>query len=241
VTELEPDVIIIDTESPSRDVLEHVSVVSARAPRPIVLFTEDGENASIHAALKAGVSAYVVAGIQAERLQPILDVAVARFTHEQALRDELRDAQTKLVERKVIERAKGILMKQKGVSEEQAFRMLRTLAMDRHAKLLDVAQASENSIARFEREVQLTCQLTHPNTIALYDFGRTPEGIFYYAMEFLEGMSLNDLVNKYGRLPEARVIHILRQVCARVFCRHRPTTHVPHCIRGARGCAHQSA
>ena len=140
VSEFAPDVIIIDTESPSRDVLEHVSVVSARAPRPIVLFTEDGENASIQAALKAGVSAYVVAGIQAERLQPILDVAVARFEHEQALRVELRDAQTKLVERKIIERAKGILMEQKGVSEEHAYRLLRKLAMDRNAKLLDVAQ-----------------------------------------------------------------------------------------------------
>jgi eukaryotic-like serine/threonine-protein kinase len=81
-------------------------------------------------------------------------------------------------------------------------------------KLLDTSQASENSIARFEREVQLTCQLTHPNTIALYDYGRTPEGLFYYAMEFLDGLSLNELVNRYGRLPEARVIHILRQVCA---------------------------
>ena len=140
VEELAPDVIIIDTESPSRDVLEHVSVVNAQAPRPIVLFTDDSANASIQAALKAGVSAYVVAGIQAERLQPILDVAVARFEHEQALRGELRDAQTKLVERKTIERAKGILMKQKGVTEEQAFRLLRTLAMDKNAKLLDVAQ-----------------------------------------------------------------------------------------------------
>lgn len=140
VTKLAPDVIIIDTESPSRDVLEHVSVVSAHAPRPIVLFTDDGKNSSIQAALKAGVSAYVVAGIQADRLQPILDVAVARFQHEQALREELRDAQTKLVERKMIERAKGILMKQKGISEEEAFRLLRNLAMDRNAKLLDVAQ-----------------------------------------------------------------------------------------------------
>ena len=105
-----------------------------------MLFTEDRENTSIQAALKAGVSAYVVDGIQAERLQPILDVAVARFAHEQALRDELRDAQTKLVERKVIERAKGILIQQKGVSEEEAFRLLRKLAMDRNAKLLDVAQ-----------------------------------------------------------------------------------------------------
>ena len=140
VNDVAPAVIIIDTESPSRDVLEHISAVNTRAPRPIVVFTEDGEHASIHAALRAGVSAYVVAGIQADRLQPILDVAVARFAHEQALRGELRDAQTKLVERKVIERAKGILMKQKGVTEEQAFRLLRTLAMDKNAKLLDVAQ-----------------------------------------------------------------------------------------------------
>ena len=81
-------------------------------------------------------------------------------------------------------------------------------------KLLDAAQANETSIARFEREVQLTCQLTHPNTIALYDFGRTPEGLFYYAMEFLDGVSLDTLVNKFGRQPEARVIHILRQICA---------------------------
>jgi len=140
VTEYAPDVIIIDTESPSRDVLEHVSVVSAHHPRPIVLFTDDGENASIQAALTAGVSAYVVAGIQADRLQPILDVAVARFEHDQALRGQLRDAQARLVERKLIERAKGILMEQKGVTEERAYRLLRKLAMDRNAKLIDVAQ-----------------------------------------------------------------------------------------------------
>ena len=109
-------------------------------PRPIVLFTEDRANATIQAALKAGVSAYVVAGMQADRLQPILDVAVARFEREQALREELRDAQTKLVERKVVERAKGFLMQQKGVSEDEAFRLLRKLAMDRNAKLLEVAQ-----------------------------------------------------------------------------------------------------
>jgi response regulator NasT len=140
VTELQPDVIIIDTESPTRDVLEHLSVVSARDPRPIVLFTEDRENATIQAALGAGVSAYVVAGMQPERLRPILEVAVARFEREQALREELRDAQTKLAERKVIERAKGFLMQQKGVSEDEAYRLLRKLAMDRNAKLLEVAQ-----------------------------------------------------------------------------------------------------
>jgi len=140
VAELQPDVIIIDTESPTRDVLEHVAAVSARDPRPIVLFTEDRENATIQAALKAGVSAYVVAGMQPERLRPILEVALARFEREQALRDELRDAQTKLAERKVIERAKGFLMQQKGVSDEEAYRLLRKLAMDRNARLLDVAQ-----------------------------------------------------------------------------------------------------
>lgn len=80
-------------------------------------------------------------------------------------------------------------------------------------KLLDTAQASESSIIRFEREVQSTSQLTHPHTIAIYDYGRTPEGLFYYAMEYLDGLSLNDLVNKFGRQPEGRVIYILRQVC----------------------------
>lgn len=140
VAELKPDVIIIDAESPTRDVLEHVSVVSMRDPRPIVLFTEDRENATIQAALTAGVSAYVVAGMQPERLQSILEVACARFEREQALREELRDAQSKLAERKVIERAKGFLMQQKGVSEDEAYRLLRKLAMDRNVKLLDVAQ-----------------------------------------------------------------------------------------------------
>jgi response regulator NasT len=140
VAALEPDVIIIGTESPTRDVLEHIAVMTARAPRPIVLFTDDSAQATIESALKAGVSAYVVAGIQADRLQGILDVAIARFAQEQALREELQAAQTKLADRKVIDRAKGILMAQKHVSEEEAYRLLRKLAMDRNAKLLDVAQ-----------------------------------------------------------------------------------------------------
>ena len=140
VAAMQPDVIIIDTESPTRDTLEQLSFVSARQPRPIVLFTEDRANATIQAAIKAGVSAYVVAGMQPERLRPILDVAVARFEQDQTLREELKTAQGRLAERKVVERAKGILMQQKGVSEDEAFRLMRKLAMDRNRKLLEVAQ-----------------------------------------------------------------------------------------------------
>ncbi len=136
----QPDVIIIDSDSPTRDTLEQLSFVSARQPRPIVLFTEDRANATIQAALKAGVSAYIVAGMQPDRLQPILDVAVARFEQDRALRDELHSVNERLAERKVVERAKGILMQQKGIAEDDAFRLMRKLAMDRNRKLLDVAQ-----------------------------------------------------------------------------------------------------
>ena len=137
---LRPDVIIIDTESPTRDTLEQLSFVSREHPRPIVLFTGDRESGTIRAALRAGVSAYIVDGMKPERLQPILDVAVARFTQEAALRDELKLAQDRLAERKLLERAKGILMEQKNVSEDAAFRMMRRLAMDRNRRLVDIAQ-----------------------------------------------------------------------------------------------------
>jgi len=140
VAAVQPDVIIIDSDSPTRDTLEQLSFVNARQPRPIVLFTEDRDNATIQAALRAGVSAYIVAGMQPERLRPILDVAVARFEQDRALRDELRSTQERLAERKLIERAKGLVMKQKGVDEEEAYRVMRKLAMDRNRKLLDVAQ-----------------------------------------------------------------------------------------------------
>jgi response regulator NasT len=140
VAAMRPDVIIIDTDSPTRDTLEQLSFVSAQQPRPIVLFTEERDNATIQAAIKAGVSAYVVAGMQPDRLKPILDVAVARFEQERELRDELKSAHTRLADRKVIDRAKGILMKQKGIPEDDAYRLMRELAMDRNRKLVDVAQ-----------------------------------------------------------------------------------------------------
>lgn len=140
VSELTPDVIIIAAESPTRDTLEQLAFVTERRPRPIVLFTEDRAGTTISAALRAGVSAYVVDGVDPDRLKPILDVAVARFEQERALRDELRDARDRLAERKVIERAKGVLMQQKGIGEDAAFTLMRKLAMDRNRRLAEVAQ-----------------------------------------------------------------------------------------------------
>lgn len=140
VAAVQPDVIIIDSDSPTRDTLEMLAFVNARQPRPIVLFTEDRDNHTIQAALKAGVSAYIVAGMQPDRLQPILDVAVARFEQDRALREELKSTQDRLAERKLVERAKGLVMKQKGVGEEEAYRVMRKLAMDRNKRLLEIAQ-----------------------------------------------------------------------------------------------------
>ena len=140
VSELAPDVIIIASESPTRDTLEQLAFVTERRPRPIVLFTEDRANATIAAALRAGVSAYIVDGVDRERLRPILDVAIARFEQERALRAELRDAKDRLADRKIIERAKGVLMREKGVGESEAFALMRKLAMDRNRRLADIAQ-----------------------------------------------------------------------------------------------------
>ena len=140
VAQLQPDVIIIDTNSPDRDTLEHVCVITQNAPRPIVMFAADGDARTIREAVRAGVSAYVVDGLSADRVQPIIDAAVARFEQLQALRSELANAQTQLSDRKRIERAKGILMKQKGLSEEEAHRWLRKAAMDENLKLAEVAE-----------------------------------------------------------------------------------------------------
>jgi response regulator NasT len=115
-------------------------MVTRDDPRPIVMFTQDREGAMIREALKAGVSAYVVDGLSVERIRPIMDVAVARFEQSQALRQELEEARASLTERKVIERAKGILMKQRACSEEEAYRLLRKAAMDGNKRLAEVAE-----------------------------------------------------------------------------------------------------
>lgn len=140
VRQLRPDVVIIDRDSPDRDTLEHVCMVTRDDPRPIVMFTQDREGAMIREALKAGVSAYVVDGLSAERIRPILDVAVARFEQSQSLKQELEEARASLAERKVIERAKGIVMRQRACSEEEAYRLLRKAAMDGNKRLAEVAE-----------------------------------------------------------------------------------------------------
>jgi len=140
VSEHRPDVVLIDTESPSRDVLEQLAVMSSSAPRAVVLFTGDAESDTIRAALRAGVSAYIVDGIAPARLDPIMRVAMERFEADQKLRAELDDTRARLEERKLVERAKGILMKQRGVSEDEAFAALRRHAMERGLRLGDAAK-----------------------------------------------------------------------------------------------------
>jgi response regulator NasT len=137
---LEPDLIIISADSPSRDTLEGVAVMSQSAPRPIVLFTDDPDTERMQRAIRAGVSSYVVAGLAPERLRPVLDVALARFEADAALRAELESARSALADRKLIERAKGILMQSRGLDEDAAYKELRKLAMDRSVKLVDIAR-----------------------------------------------------------------------------------------------------
>jgi two-component system, response regulator / RNA-binding antiterminator len=140
ITQLQPDMIVVDAESAARDALEHVVVATRDQRRPIVLFTNDEDTRHVPDAVAAGVSAYIVAGLAPERIRPILEVAMARFHHEQRLRRELADARTELQERKVIERAKGILMERQALSEQEAYEKLRKTAMDKGLKLREVAQ-----------------------------------------------------------------------------------------------------
>ena len=140
VAELQPDVIILDTDSPDRDTLEHLCLLSRDQPRPVVMFTHDEDSAKIRAAIRAGVSAYIVGQVNGERLRSIMEVAIARFEEFQTLRRNLEKAETQLAERKDIERAKGILMRQRGWSEEVAYQALRKMAMDKGIKLGEVAR-----------------------------------------------------------------------------------------------------
>lgn len=136
----QPDVIIIATESPTRDTLEHVALLSEREPRPIVMFSTDRDQQTIRAAVRAGASAYVVDGLAPERVSPIIEAAIARFEAFQEMRRELDHVRTKLSERKLIERAKGVLMKARGMSEEDAYAALRSMAMERSIGIGELAR-----------------------------------------------------------------------------------------------------
>src|SRR6201986_3926763 len=138
---LDPDVIVIDLKNPSRDVLEQMFQVSRPVRPPIAMFVDQSDAASIQASVDAGVSAYIVDGLKKERIKHILDLCISRFNAFARLQSELDRTKTALEERKVIDRAKGILMKAKSLSEEQAYALLRKTAMNESRKIADVAQS----------------------------------------------------------------------------------------------------
>ncbi len=141
VVEVDPDVIVIDLENPNRDVLEHMFQVSRAAKRPVAMFVDRSDVGSIEAAIDAGVSAYVVDGLKKERIKPILDTAISRFNVFDRLRRELEEAKGKLAERRSIDRAKGILMRTRGMSEDEAYTLLRRTAMNQGRRMAEIAES----------------------------------------------------------------------------------------------------
>lgn len=140
IGEINPDVIVIDLGSPNRDMLENMFQLSRAVKRPIAMFVDRSDLASIEAAVEAGVSAYVVDGLKQERVKPILDMAVSRFNAYSRLMRELEEARGELGNRKLIDRAKGILMKSRGLSEDAAYTLLRKTAMNQNRKIVEIAQ-----------------------------------------------------------------------------------------------------
>jgi response regulator NasT len=138
---IDPDVVLIDLENPSRDVLEQMFQMSRAVKRPIAMFVDQSDTASIQASVDAGVSAYIVDGLKKERVKHILDLCISRFNAFSRLQSELESTKTALEERKVIDRAKGILMKAKNLSEEEAYALLRRTAMNENRKIAEIAQS----------------------------------------------------------------------------------------------------
>ncbi|AWM07583.1 MULTISPECIES: ANTAR domain-containing response regulator [Bradyrhizobium] len=138
---VDPEIILIDLENPSRDVLEAMFQVSRAVKRPIAMFVDQSDSASIQASVEAGVSAYIVDGLKKERIKPILDLCVSRFNAFAKLQEELDRTKSQLEDRKVIERAKGILMKVKGLTEDEAYVLLRSTAMREKKKIGEIAQS----------------------------------------------------------------------------------------------------
>jgi response regulator NasT len=138
---IDPDVILIDLENPNRDTLEQMFQMSRAVRRPVAMFVDHSDRASIQAAVDAGISAYIVGGLVKERITSILDLCISRFNAFSRLQTELDTAKGALAERKIIDRAKGVLMKAKGLSEEGAYTLLRKTAMHENKKIVDIAQA----------------------------------------------------------------------------------------------------
>ena len=141
IEEIQPDVIFVDVDSPDRDTLENMRSVSAVMPRPIVMFVEESAASLAEEALRAGVSAYIVDGLSAKRVKPILDVAILCFKVFQKMKEELDKAKSDLASRKVVERAKGLLMEQRKLSEEDAYKLLRNTAMKEGKSILEIADS----------------------------------------------------------------------------------------------------
>src|ERR1700754_4517776 len=141
IYEIDPDVILIDLENPSRDVLEQMFQVSRIVKRPVAMFVDQADSASIQASVDAGVSAYIVDGLKKERIKSILDLCISRFNAFSRLQTELEQTKNALEDRKVIDRAKGILMKRKKMSEAEAYDLLRRTAMNENKKIADIAQS----------------------------------------------------------------------------------------------------
>ena len=141
VATLRPDVVVIHLESPSRDILEQMSSIARHVERPVAMFVDRSDQTMMQAAVDAGISAYVVDGLRAERIKPILDIAILRFNAFARLQRELDEARSELADRKLIERAKGILMTRKGLSEDDAYRLLRRQAMNEKRKIAEIARA----------------------------------------------------------------------------------------------------
>jgi response regulator NasT len=141
IADVKPDVIVIDLENPNRDMLENMFQLSRAVQRPIAMFVDQSDKAAIEAAVDAGVSAYVVDGLKRERVRPILDMAISRFNAFSRMTRELEEARSELESRKLIDRAKGILMATRGLSEAEAYALLRKTAMNQNRKISEIAES----------------------------------------------------------------------------------------------------
>lgn len=139
------DVVIVNADIPDREVFVNLTDVNKTKPKPIIMFAEKSSSEMANSAIKSGVNAYIIDGLEENRVQPIIDVAIARFREFQALKDELDATRNQLSERKFVEKAKGLLMKHKNISEEESYQSLRKMAMDKNKRIADIAESIINA------------------------------------------------------------------------------------------------